>query len=264
MTKIKLWISDIDGTLINYDGSCTNEMKNVIKKANDCGVKVVLATGRMYAGAKFAADFFNLNTPVVCYQGAIVRDENKILWKSPVKNAFVKEIVAYLRNKKIHTHIYNDDILYVEDDNKRIMDEYCNGRGTTYKTLNSFDELNLNIVPKVLAVIEENKLMREVKFELKQKYKGMLNIVQSAKNYLEITDIGASKGEALKFLKSYWNLKDDEILASGDQDNDIEMLKQAGIKACVGFNSEQIRKVAEFKLNSVSSNELVKLVERYL
>ena len=59
MTKIKLWISDIDGTLINYDGSCTPLMMDVIKKVNNSSAKLILATGRMYMGAKYASDKFN-------------------------------------------------------------------------------------------------------------------------------------------------------------------------------------------------------------
>ena len=182
-------------------------MQNIIEKASKKGVKVVLATGRMYMGAYHALKRFNLNTPVVCYQGAIIRDEKEILFKRPLDNKIVIEIIEYLRKKNIHTHIYNDDILYVEDDNKRIMEDYCKGRGTTYKVVESFSGIKLNIVPKVLAVIEDKTLMNEVKRELKEKYNGVLTIVQSAACYLEITDIKASKGEALEFLKQYWNIK---------------------------------------------------------
>ena len=164
-------------------------------------------------GAEYAAKKFNLNTPVVCYQGAVVRTKNEILWQATINNNIATEIVDYLRKKNIHTHIYNDDTLYVEDDNKRIMDEYCNGRGTTYKYIKSFNELSFKNIPKILGVIENDVEMQKIKKELKEKYKGILTIVQSAKNYLEITDIKASKGSALNFLKKYWNLSDDEVIA---------------------------------------------------
>ena len=125
MTKIKLWISDIDGTLMNYDGSYTPRMKELIEKIKKSDTKLVLATGRMFMGAEFVANKFNLNTPIVCYQGAVVRTKDKILWQSPIKNDVAIEIIKYLKEKNIHTHVYNNDILYVEDDNKKIMSEYC-------------------------------------------------------------------------------------------------------------------------------------------
>jgi len=264
VTKIKLWISDIDGTLMNYDGSMTKRMRALIKRINESDVKLVLATGRMFMGANHEAKKFNLKTPVVCYQGAVVRTENEILWQSPIKNELLNEIIDYLENKNIHTHIYFNDKLYINDDNKRIMNEYCNNRGTNYIVVNDFKKLNLKNIPKILGVIEDNNLMQEVKKELSQKYQGILTIVQSSSKYLEITDLHASKGDALNFLKTYWNLKEDEIIASGDQDNDIEMLKQAGIKISVGQNSKEIQKYAQYHCKSVDSDELVDFIEEFV
>ncbi len=264
MTKVKLWISDIDGTLMNYDGSVTDEMVSVVEKIKSKGVKLVIATGRMFMGAEYAAKKFNLDTPIVCYQGAVVRTKDEILWQTPIKDNLVFEIVTYLRQNKIHTHVYNDNTLYVEDDNKRIMHEYCNGRGTTYKYVKSFDELKIKDVPKILGVIEEPETMKKIKEELQEKYKNVLTIVQSSNCYLEITDKNASKGSALNFLKEYWNLKDEEVLASGDQDNDVELLKNAGIKISVGNKSEELLKVAQYHCKSVNSNELVKYIEEFI
>lgn len=262
MTKIKLWVSDIDGTLMNYDSSYTSRMANLIDKINKSNCKLVLATGRMFMGADFVAQKFNLNNPIICYQGAVVRTRDEILWQKPIKNEIAMEIIDYLKKKNIHTHVYNNDTLYVEDDNKRIMSAYCDNRGTTYVVVDDFNELKLNNVPKILGVIEDKNLMQEVKKELSEKYKGILTIVQSSPIYLEINDIEASKGKALDFLKEYWNLSDDEVIASGDQDNDIELLEHAGHKVCVGSNSEKLKNIANYRCKSVNSDELVDLIER--
>ena len=245
---------------MNYDGSITKRMCSLINRINHSETKFVLATGRMFMGANHARKQFNLNTPVVCYQGAVVRTEDKILWQAPVKDELVPEIIQYLRDKNIHTHLYYNDTLYVEDDNKRLMDEYCLGRGTVYEVVN-FDDIKYKDVPKVLAIIEDKTLMDSVKKELSEKYKGILTIVQSSTKYLEITDLHASKGEALNFLKKYWNLSDEDVLASGDQDNDIEMLKQAYYKVCVGNNSKALADIASYRAKSVNSDELVDIVE---
>ncbi|MBR1617949.1 HAD-IIB family hydrolase, partial [bacterium] len=183
MSKIKLWITDIDGTIINYDGSMTERMANLIKKINSSENKIVLATGRMFMGANYARKNFNISTPVVCFQGAVVRDENNILFQRPLQNSIAKDIIKYFKSKNIHTHVYSHSALFVEDDNKRIMQAYCKGRGTTYEVVCDFLKLNINEIPKILAVIEDEDLMKVVKQELSTKYEGVLNIVQSAKAY---------------------------------------------------------------------------------
>ena len=261
VTKFKLWISDIDGTLMNYDSSYTPQMDELIKKINKSNTKLVLATGRMFMGAQFVADKFNIKTPVVCYQGAVVRTKDEILWQSLIDNELGKEIISYLREKKVHTHIYTNDILYIEDDNKEIMNQYCNGRGTTYTYVKSFDEVNINGFAKILGVINDKKIMQEVKQDLIKKYSDVLTIVQSSPIYLEINNKNASKGNALKFLKEYWNLADDEVIASGDQDNDVDMILNAGVGICVGKNSKELYKVSKYHCKSVDSNELVDIIE---
>ena len=262
MKKIKLWVTDIDGTIMNYDGSYTPQMANLIQDIQKKGVKFVLATGRMYMGADFVAKKFNLDTPIICYQGAMVRHNDKVLWCCDVKKNLAIEIIEYLRAKKIHTNVYDDNVLYVEDDDKEIMSAYCDNRGTTYVVIDDFMKLPLNNVSKLLGVINDPNLMQEVKEDLQKKYEGILTIVQSSACYLEITDIGASKGFALEFLKKYWNLDDDEVLASGDQD--IELLKHAGIRVCVGNNSKKLAQIAQYRAKDVNSDELVEIVKRFV
>lgn len=261
MTKFKLWISDIDGTLMNYDSSYTPQMFELIQKINNSNTKLVIATGRMFTGADFVAKKFNLKTPIVCYQGAVVRDKDRILWQSLIENELGSEIIEFLRERKVHTHIYTNDILYVEDDNKEIMRNYCEGRGTTYTYVKSFNEVEFNGFAKILGVINDNKIMQEVKNELIDKYSDKLTVVQSSPIYLEINNKNASKGNALKFLKKYWNLSDDEVIASGDQDNDIDMILGAGVGICVGKNSKRLYDISKYHCESVNSNELVDIIE---
>ena len=65
-------------------------------------------------------------------------------------------------------------------------------------------------------------------------------------------------------MKKYWNLSDDEVIASGDQDNDIELLKNAGIGISVGNSSPELLKVAQYHCKDVNSNELVKYIEEFI
>ena len=181
-----------------------------------------------------------------------------------IKNLYDKEEIQNPIEPEIPNEPNIPIVPDIEDDNKRIMSQYCDNRGTTYEVVKSFDDIELNGVPKILGVIENNKLMQEIKNELQEKYKDILTICLSSPIYLEINNINASKGNALNFLKKYWNLSDEEVLASGDQDNDIDLLENAGIKVCVGQNSEKLYKIAQHHCRDVNSNELVELVERFI
>lgn len=264
MSKIKLWITDIDGTIVDETNVFSKRMLETIEKVKKTSTKMVLATGRMFRGAKPVADFLGLDTPVVCYQGAMVRLNDEILWQSPVKVELARDVIEFLREEGVHTNLYNNDELIVEDDNKRMMQEYCQGRFVEYRAVKSFDEVELKNVSKLLAIVEEEELMQELIRKTSKRYEGKLMIVRSNKNYMEITDLNATKGSALKFLAHYWGIKKEEIMASGDHDNDYEMLKEAGIAVAMGNATQKLKTAASVICNDIKHDGICDMVERYI
>lgn len=264
MGAVKLWITDIDGTILDETNVFSKKVLETIEKVKKSDTKMVVATGRMYAGAKGVADFLGLNTPVVCYQGAMVRLCDDVLYQAPVKENLARDVINVLREKKIHTNLYNNDELIVEDDNKKIMNDYCQGRFATYRTVGSFDDVELKNVHKLLAIVYDEDKMQELIKDMTERYRGVLCIVRSHRYYMEITDPGATKGAALNFLKDYWNIKQSEVFATGDQDNDYEMLKNAGIKVAMDNASSKLKEIADYICPNVKEDGVCKAVERYV
>ena len=261
---IKLLMTDIDGTVMDENCHYTAKLKGYFDKLTDMGIKVVLATGRMFMGADGVRHDLGLKTPVVCYQGAVIRDMDKTLHQSTVNHHIAREIIEISREKGFHLNLYNNDVLIVEDDNKKIMADYTNGRHTTYKATENFDNVELGAVPKLLAIIYNEKELLALQEEMQERFRGVLAVVRSHKYYLEFTNIDATKGSALNFLKEYWNIKTEEVFASGDQDNDYEMLQNAGIKVAMGNASEKLKQIADFIAPTIKEDGLSRAIERYI
>lgn len=264
MNKFKLLITDIDGTVLNENCEFTSRLKNNFEILTEMGIKVVLATGRMFMGADPVREQLGLKTPVVCYQGAMVRDGDKILHQSSVPIDLAKEVIKTSREMNFHLNLYNDDILIVEDDNKRFMEDYIKGRHTTYKVVNSFDEVKLGMVSKLLAIVYDEDEMLKLQDLMQEKFNGKLAVVRSHKYYLEFTDIDATKGSALKFLSNYWGIKKEEIFASGDQDNDYDLLMNAGFKVAMGNASLKLKSIADYVCPSIHEDGLSEAIEKYI
>ena len=113
------------------------------------------------------------------------------------------------------------------------------------------------------TVYDEDKIQELIK-DMTERYKGVLCIVRSNKYYMEITDPNATKGAALNFLKDYWGIKKEEILATGDQDNDYEMLKNAGIKVAMGNASKKLKEIADIICPDVKEDGVCEIIERYI
>ncbi len=257
-------VSDIDGTILNEKCEYSPRVKDALDRAKDAGVKIVLATGRMFMGADPVRESLNLDTPVICYQGAMVRQGDNILYQNAVDNILAREIIEISRQRRFHLNLYNNDTLIVEDDNKQYMKDYTQGRFTTYKVTESFDNIELQNVSKLLCITYNEDEIITLQRELSKQFEGRLAIVRSHKYYLEFTDIKATKGNAMNFLKNLWNIKTEEVFASGDQDNDYDLLKNAGVKIAMGNASEKLKTIADYICPTIHEDGLADAIERYV
>ena len=150
---IKLVATDIDGTILGESGEFTPGVKNCIKTMQENGLKVVIVTGRMFAAAKQIAKRLNLTTPVVAYQGGMIKksaESDEVLYDACIPVDDVKQIIRWARENNIHLNLYSNDILYVEEDNPTIQ-QYASRQNLDYK-IEPFDDIELSHVNKLLAI----------------------------------------------------------------------------------------------------------------
>ena len=177
------------------------------------------------------------------------------------------EIPASSMKKSLSEILKNEGFIrdyQVEDDNKQYMKDYTQGRFTTYKVVESFDNVELQNVSKLLCITYNEDEIISLQKELSKQFEGKLAIVRSHKYYLEFTDINATKGNAMNFLKKLWNINTDEVFASGDQDNDYDLLKNAGVKIAMGNASEKLKSIADYVCPTINEDGLADAIEKYI
>ena len=258
---IKLVVTDIDGTLMEMNGSLAQETIDVVKKMSEKGVKVVIATGRMYNAAKPVVQKLALDTPIICYQGAMIRDDSEIYFERNVDKKTALNIINDLRNYGAHINLYLRDRLIVEQDDKYIK-EYAGDRFLKYEVVPDLTTV-VQDATKLLAINEDATLVTQIRDEMRVKYP-YLNIVKSTDYYCEFVNKEADKGYAIDFLAQKWNLKKQEILAIGDQDNDVEMIKAAGLGVAMGNCSPKLRDSADFICPTVQEFGFVQAMEKFV
>ena len=263
---IKMLVLDIDGTIYRKNFSASDAVKNALKKLTEDGIKVVLATGRMFSATIPIAKDIGLDSPIVCYQGGLIKEcaENgKILLQKDVPEKYAREIIRILREKDIHCNLYMNDGLVVENDNETIK-RYTDERNVRYTVVNNFDDIDLKNINKMLAIDTDVKKIEDLQKQLAQQYSKDLYIIRSTPHFCEISNIEATKGNAVRYLADLWNIKKEEIMAVGDQDNDIEMLKAAGIAVAMGNGTEELKKIADYVTDTVENDGVVKAIQKFI
>lgn len=259
---IKLIATDIDGTILIPEGGFTNGIKRCFEKLKKTDVKVVLVTGRMNHAAKLIADEIGLDTPVVSYQGGLIKHNDDILYERYLTEEQADKILSWAKEEKIHVNLYNNDILYSEKQCPEI-ERYCNNRHTEYM-IKPFSQVKRDKVNKILAIDYNNTTrIDRLEKELSDKFPE-LYIVKSTPYFLEFSHPEASKYCAVKYLQKYWNLKDDEILTIGDQNNDIALLEAGGIKVAMGNATDELKAVADYITDSVYNDGFAKAMDEFV
>ena len=263
---IKMLVLDIDGTIFKKDYTASDRVKNTLKALVQDGIKVVLCTGRMYAATKFIAQELGLNTPVICYQGGIIKDfinDDKTLLEINMDIDLARDVISVLKERNIFFNLYINDNLIVEKDD-RLIREYVDARNITYKVVGNCENIDLTGLNKVLAIDDDPILIENLQKEMAEKYKDKLYVVRSTTRFCEFSNPEATKGNAVRFLANMWGIKKEEIMACGDQDNDIEMLLAAGTKVAMGNATQELKNIADFITDTVDNDGVVKAVEKFI
>lgn len=262
---IKLVATDIDGTILNENGDCSNGVRNCIAKMQEKGIKVVIVTGRMYAGAKQVAEKLNLKDAIVSYQGGLIKKDcvsNETLYETCIPQKDADLVLDWAKKNNIHINLYINDILYVENNNE-IIQRYAKRQNLEYKVCN-FEDLKLDNINKILAINYNDADIVTSWVNECQKVFPHLYIIKSTPHFCEFSTKKATKACAVNFLKKYYNVNDDEVLAIGDQDNDIELLKAGGISIAMGNGTDELKKYADFITDTIENDGFVKAMEKFV
>lgn len=260
---IKMVATDIDGTILKWSGEFSPAVIRCIKNLNENDIKVVLITGRMHGSTVPIAEKLGLNTPVVSYQGGLIKDlNNNTLYQKNLPCDCAKEIIRWARENNIHINLYMNDKLYVEKDSSAIQ-KYIQGKFVNYNVC-SFDKLDIADVNKILA-IDYNDADRVTGWveELSIKFPD-LYIVKSTPYFCEIGSKDAKKSSGIEHLCNMWGIKKEEVLAIGDQNNDIELLKAGGIAVAMGNATEELKQYADYITDTVDDDGFVKAIDKFV
>jgi len=161
----------------------------------------------------------------------------------------------------VHSQVYIGGELVYRKKN-RYSDYYESSYGHPGIVMPELLELPEIITPKVLFVIDEDRIAT-IKKEAEALFP-MLTIKQSKPVYLEFAHPSVDKGEALAFTTRYYGLDRDDVIAVGDTDIDIPMLKYAGLGVAVANAVPAVREAADTVCPSNDEGGVADVIEKYI
>lgn len=266
--KYKLLAIDMDGTLLNSNNEVSSRTRLALEKAKSKGVYVVLSTGRILKSAISYARILELKNPIIACNGAVVVDENeKIIHKRPIEMELVEKIAKIAMERKIYYHFYDETKFYSYIKVDEILKFYSEGNGYFNIDIHIFDSIselkdkNTNIYKFLFVDNDKNKLNS---FRKELESLGNVSISSSWNNNLEAMGLNVSKGTALEELCKKLNIDPKEVIAIGDSENDISMIRFAGLGVAMGNGNDDVKKNADYITDTNDNDGVAKVIEKFI
>ncbi|MCD6362098.1 MAG: HAD family phosphatase [Armatimonadetes bacterium] len=243
---IKLVAIDLDGTLLNDDLVVAPRTAEAVRAAADLGVIVAIATGRMHVSAEPFALELGLDAPIISYNGAMIRRAREIepLWQLPVPADLAAEVVELCVRERLDLlYFLGDGILVSRYD--RWPRRYFARTGVQARPYGDLRRLAGN-EPIKLLIMDEPEPTRERYDVFVREYGDRLHVTISLPDHLELLHHEVSKASALKRLAEMLGLQMAQVMAIGDNLNDLEMIRAAGVGVMMRTAGEELRAEADF------------------
>ena len=287
----KLIAIDLDGTLLNSYGVISEIDKEAIKKAIKKGVKVILTSGRGTMSVKNFANELEIDGDIICGNGAIIYNlqEDRIIYNQYIDKKKVLQIIKICEENSIYYNVFTEDtiltsslaynVLFYNQENIKKPDS---------------KKTNINIIPNIYKYVEEREKEDYLKICICDKndiiFGGIMKKLKEVKNvnvmevahmarkliangtdyvpveyYItEIMNQDADKWNAVKFLADKYGISTDEVITIGDNVNDEQMLKNAGIGVAMGNSAPYIQEMAKEVTLDNNSGGVANVIEKHI
>lgn len=238
---VRLVALDLDGTCLDVDQRLAPRTRDAVRATVAAGTTVVIATGRMYRSALPWAREMGVTAPLLCYQGALVREQPRpggdgtpgpVLFEDPVGPVTAEQALTIAREGNWHYQAYQDDLLICEEDRPEAH-LYARIAQVEIHYVDDLAPVVRRGTTKIVCVVDDLENAARCEAAMRAGLDGEAHVTRSLPQFVEITNPVASKGRALRRLCDHLGVALQEMVAVGDAPNDSDMLKVAGYSVAV-------------------------------
>ncbi len=282
--SIKLVASDLDGTIIDRNNNISEKNFKAIDKLHEKNIDFAICTGKSYSVSKKVCEQFNANFGIFGNGTQIIDFRTG---KELLRNTLSKEDLLFCstlaKRYNFHIHLYTDNEIITEEL------KYMDLRNFLLRNKNSTEGLKFKIVDDIIGYIEKNPIevfsaVVSTESAILPSFEKLLSInknivytyiskrgkyrdttINKDYEYLNISPLHINKNEALNFLATHLEIAKKDMLAIGDNVNDLEMVKEAGIGVAVKDAYDDLKNVAKYVTNaSATEGAFAEAIEKFI
>jgi len=264
---VKVFVSDLDGTLLNSNGHFSKKTIFEINRLKEKNIPIVIASGRTDLELYDMIEVLELpkqTTYIISYNGAKATKlhEEFPLFSKTISMNDANKLIKQLTSYGFLLHVFSQNNIYFSEGMSHRLSHPAIKRyhveDVNFETYEIKEEIY-----KILVYEDADKL-EELKKKCTTDFLEKFSMINSHPHLLEFVSKDGTKGEALKYLASLNHWNPDEIIAFGDEENDISMIQYAGLGVAMGNARENVKKAANLVTLSNDFDGLALVLEQLI
>lgn len=282
---------DLDGTLLNSYGEVTKDTKEALLKAKSQGVEIVLSSGRPISSTECLARELGVDNYLISGNGAAVYDikNQKLIWDRFLSKQQVLSIAKLCEENSFFYNVYTEDevianslnynVLFYHKENLKKIEEKRTHINVVQNIAKYIEDLGKEKFLKITVCDESqfifNSIMKRLKlidgidvleteYMSRKKIKSGTEDVNIQYYYTEVTNKNVNKWSAIEFLLNKLNINKEEVVAIGDNMNDIEMIQNAGLGIVMGNSNPKMKEIADEIVSDNNSEGVLEAFNKFI
>lgn len=261
---IKLLVADLDGTVVPKSQIISERNLAAIRAAEAKGVKVTFATGRMHASAEAFARLAQISLPIITCNGALVKScAGEVVFENIIDAKIVKEVINFCLAKQWHIQWYVGGELYVYKKHNGLFTGYDDAEKIEiHEASGDLDRYTQKVIQ--LVVLNRDGKIKQISQTLQKNFSDSLFTPQTSAFCVDVVAKGMHKAVGIDILAKKYGILPEEVMAIGDSENDMDMIRYAGLGVAMGNAFDSVKKAADYITLSCEEDGFAAAVEKFI
>ncbi len=264
----KLLAIDIDGTLISFKRpDISQRVRNAILKAKEKGTHIVLASGRNYKSMSRVLEHLDIREYGITSNGAVVvnLEDETILFEAFVAPHIAQGVTEIVEGADIAHMVFSGLHLYAHKRyEKNPTIQYFQKEEDNLRLYDNSQEFVNKVKINKYSVMGEDAILNKVIKKINERYREELEIVYGLKGHIDVYPKKVGKDIALQKLADKLEIPMNQVMAIGDSENDLAMIKAAGLGIAMGNAFVHVKKQADFVTKAIDEDGVAVAIERFI
>src|ERR1700758_3004568 len=261
---IRLFLADVDGTLVTNDKILTDRAIAAVAKLKQAGIMFAITSGRPPRGMSMLIEPLQLTTPIAAFNGGVyVNPDMSVIEQHTIPDDLTPTVIELLGTHELDVWIYRGADWFIRDPKAPHVARETWTVKFDPTVIGSFASVS-DGVAKITGVSDDFDAVQKGVDAVRERFGDHVSAARSQPYYCDVTNPSANKGAVAQYLSRTYQIPAGQIATIGDQPNDVLMFAQSGLSIAMGNASHEVQAAARRVTTSNEDEGFANAVERFI